>query len=488
MTNNYFSEQYGSIKNRTHSAVRETAGTVPEHTVQAIWYDHRFIEAGLATADGREIRVVSPGWWNHGDGPDFKGAQIEFNGRLRNGDVEIHVHSNGWTQHGHHLDSNYDQVILHVILNTPSAENPPITSSGKPIPEVNLTPFISEDLRELTHWYSEESTSGKINGTLGRCADFIQGYGPEALNDFIHFAGEWRMLFKAREMRQRMDSSGRDQAVYEAIMYACGYSKFKHHFKTLARQLPYDRARQLGGEDALLLESAYYRLADLFPDTLPDDSSGFSHWTRIDVYLRDRLEGLRPLPLEWKRIGIRPINYPERRLAGASRIISRTSKTGLAETIDTLWKSDLKPLALRKEFEKLFPTPMGFWAKHCTWTGKPLSSQTALIGQGRVRSIIGNVLVPLGLAMARQQRNRPYEERVYQFFAALPKEPENHIQKAMVPRLFGMNTPYKLDFRKQQGILQIFDDWCEPNPSCQNCKALPWLENLNTKKIPAAKS
>jgi hypothetical protein len=488
MTNTVFRELYGSLKETDNFLVREKPGDVPEHTVQALWYDQAFTTAGLSTLDGRSVNVISPGWWNHGEGPDFKGAQIEFNGRLRNGDVEIHVHSNGWTQHGHHLDSRYDQVILHIVLDSPPPGNSPTTSSGKQIPEMNLMPNISEDLGHLTRWYSEDSVSGKINGTLGRCANLVEGYGPEALNDFIHFAGEWRMLFKAREMRQRMDNCGMDQAVYESIMYACGYSHFKHHFKTLARQLPYDRARQLGAEDALLLEAAYSRLTNLMPENLPEDSTGLSHWTRMNDYLSGTLEGLRPLPLEWKRVGVRPVNYPERRLAGASRLVSRTSKNGLTDTIDTLWKSDLAPLALRREFESLFPTPMGFWASHCTWTGKPLASQTALIGQGRIRSIIGNVFIPLGLALARQHRNRPYEERVYEFFGALPKEPENHIQKAMVPRLFGMDTPYKLDFRKQQGILQIFNDWCEPNPSCQNCKALPWLESSVEQKSRPSKS
>jgi len=484
MPTTYFRNDYEFLKGCSDTIAREIPGTIPEHTLQSIWYDQIFSEKGLTTLDGRKLKIVSPGWWNHGEGPDFKGAQVEFNGRLRNGDVEIHIHSDGWTHHAHHEDPRYDDVILHVTLNTRTSKAPPTTSSGKPLPELDLTPYLSGDLQELARWYTPEINPGKINGTLGKCADFVRSYDTQALNDFIHFAGEWRMLFKAKEMRQRMDACGVDQAVYEAIMYACGYSQFKHHFKALARQLPYDRARQLGKEDALLLEAAYARMSNTVPNNLPDESSGFAHWTRMQSLLNKHLTGLRPLPLDWKRVGIRPVNYPERRLAGMSRVISRTAKTGLTETLNMLWKSDLKPLALRKEFEKLFPTPMGFWATHCTWTGKPLKSPTSLIGGGRVRSIIGNIIVPLGLAIAREERNRPYEERVYRFFAALPKEPENHIQKAMLPRLFGPDTLYKLDFRKQQGLLQIFSDWCEPNPSCQNCNALPWLEKLN-KKNPA---
>ncbi|MFP6584204.1 MAG: hypothetical protein VCD00_16835, partial [Candidatus Hydrogenedentota bacterium] len=103
--------------------------------------------------------------------------------------------------------------------------------------------------------------------------------------------------------------------------------------------------------------------------------------------------------------------------------------------------------------------------------GKPV----APIGGGRIRSIIGNVFVPMGLAMARSSRDRSYEERVLTFFGALPKEPENRIIKIMLPRVYGNQPPKKLDFRLQQGLIQMYQDWCEPNPSCAKCRVMSML-------------
>ena len=87
----------------------------------------------------------------------------------------------------------------------------------------------------------------------------------------------------------------------------------------------------------------------------------------------------------------------------------------------------------------------------------------------------------MGLAMARDSRDRAYEERVLEFFAQLPKEPENRIVKIMMPRVYGDAPPKKVDFRTQQGLIQMYQDWCEPNPSCENCRVMNMLEQSATK-------
>jgi hypothetical protein len=89
-----------------------------------------------------------------------------------------------------------------------------------------------------------------------------------------------------------------------------------------------------------------------------------------------------------------------------------------------------------------------------------------------VRSIIGNVFVPVGLALARRGRDRLLEESVLDFFSKMPKEPENHVVSLMGPRVLGEAARKRMDFRTQQGLLQVYQDWCEQNPSCRGCRIL----------------
>lgn len=470
-----FSEQYGRLRQRS-ATVREAQPDVPEELVQAIWYDQLFHAGDLKTAQGTILRVLSPGWWNRSEGPDFRNAQIEFAGELRTGDIEVHLRHGAWREHGHHLDHRYNDVMLEVVLERTPAKIGSATAAGTPIPCLLLGNYIDEDLSDWT--YAPDAEEGMpLPGTHpGQCAGYTEAFGVERAMHLLALAGEWRLLTKARRLRERMERAGTAQAVYEQFLQACGYSRYKHHFTALARSLPYDRVRQLALRDPALVEAAFLHLAGLLPKDLPEGTTAVPHFARLRSLRRDELPGLKRLPLEWKRTGVRPNNYPERRLAGACHFLAHTAPEGLVESLDNVWRMDAKPIVRRRAFESLFGRYMGFWSTHCTWHGKKLAKPVAPLGSGRVQSIIGNVFVPTALALARLARDRTREETILRFFSHLPQEPKNAIIEAMVPRFFGDSRPARLDFRTQQGLLQLYHDWCEPNPSCRNCTILPFLD------------
>ncbi|MCH8074738.1 MAG: DUF2851 family protein, partial [SAR324 cluster bacterium] len=173
----------------------------------------------------------------------------------------------------------------------------------------------------------------------------------------------------------------------------------------------------------------YYNAA-AHPDGVPgaNDPILVLGWINSGI-LRGPVGSIRKMPLEWKRVGVRPNNNPERRLAGAARFVARTASVGVSESLEAIWREECPPLTRRRKFEALFPGAQGFWATHCTWTGKRMQRPSAPLGPGRIRSIIGNIFVPAGLALARQRRDRLLEECVLDFFASLPQEAENKIQK-----------------------------------------------------------
>lgn len=91
------------------------AGAVSDR--EADLYIHWERSAGRSVWGLRgKYRIVHQGKRNGGPGPDFLGAAIVFpDGRMRRGDVEIHLRREGWLQHKHRWDPRYRQVILHVI-------------------------------------------------------------------------------------------------------------------------------------------------------------------------------------------------------------------------------------------------------------------------------------------------------------------------------------------------------------------------------------
>ena len=470
-----FSEEYGHIRSVRWGAVGDSGIPVRENVVQCIWYDQIFEDEGLCTDDGKSLKVLSAGWWNHNEGPDFKGAQIQFGNKLKTGDIEIHLTHSAWKQHGHHLDDRYNDVILHVVLDTEPPKTKAQTAKGHRIPNLLLGRFLDGDIRTIADNVTTDDYPYDVKKSHGHCAALANRYGNSNATRLLNLAGEWRMLNKARNFRERMDRVGAEQALYESLMSACGYSRFKHHFHLVAKHLPYERVRQLVHKDPMLAEAALLTISGLLPDELPDNAGNVPHFKRLLSLRQDKLSGLRKLPLEWKRIAVRPTNNPERRMSGMARILSRTASSGLLETFEDIWRHDWLPLKRRIAFEKLFPRPVGFWATHCTWTGKKMTRPIAPIGAGRIRSIIGNIIVPCALALSRKHKDRSREEAILDFYCALPKENENNVLKIMLPRIFG-DKKTRLAFRTQQGLIQIYQDWCEANPSCRKCSLADCLD------------
>jgi hypothetical protein len=468
--------EYASLLSARADCVREERQPLREEAVQSLWYTQQGLPKRFKTDQGQRLKILSPGWWNRGEGPDFLGAQLEFNGRLKTGDVEVHLRHQDWNLHGHDRDPRYNDVLLHVVLDTDQPRDPVRTAAGRAVPALLLPNFLKHGLDQLTRNMHEQPRI-----TLppqGRCAAWTEKGGGDALRQILELAGEWRLMFKARLLSERMHQVGLEQPVYERLLEACGYGPYKHEFLALARHVPYERARQLAQEDAHLLEAAYLHVAGLLPHAMTDNAPGKRHWERLQHLRHTHLSGLRTVAMAWNRSGVRPTNFPERRLSGVARFVARTAPAGLLDSLDQVWMEGGTPTQRRRAFERLFPCALGFWANHCTWGGKALSSPNAPIGAGRIRSIVGNVFVPAALAAARETRDRQREALVLAFFARLPQEPDNHITRRMLPRLFGAAKPPRMTFRIQQGLHQMFVDWCEPNPACHNCAVIRRLEQM----------
>src|SRR4051812_7015096 len=94
----------------------------PELALSVLWNEQRF-DGSLTTTDGRSVSIIHRGSWTHGFGPDFRDAMIALDGReILTGSVEIHLKTREWREHGHHLDSRYDAVVLHVVLDHDGSE------------------------------------------------------------------------------------------------------------------------------------------------------------------------------------------------------------------------------------------------------------------------------------------------------------------------------------------------------------------------------
>lgn len=80
-----------------------------------IWENKTFDVLQLYTSENKPVEILHVGTKNQNSGPDFFNARLVINHQKWAGNVEIHLKSSDWYAHHHELDSNYDNVILHVV-------------------------------------------------------------------------------------------------------------------------------------------------------------------------------------------------------------------------------------------------------------------------------------------------------------------------------------------------------------------------------------
>tara|TARA_R110002096_G_scaffold326134_4_gene520056 strand:- start:6777 stop:7931 length:1155 start_codon:yes stop_codon:yes gene_type:complete len=169
-----------------------------ETILQWLWEEMLFSTKGLKTTCGKSIQIIHQGTLNLTDGPDFKQAKLLIDGLVWHGSVEMHLKSTNWKQHGHQSDSNYNNVILHVVVEhlpvavTCSDGNQPFTLNLLPHLNKDIEPFLKAFFQEDTlpcanvHFISEAAFLAQLEKAHleyleKKVSDFFSFYNPESL-------------------------------------------------------------------------------------------------------------------------------------------------------------------------------------------------------------------------------------------------------------------------------------------------------------------
>jgi len=160
-------------------------------------------------------------------------------------------------------------------------------------------------------------------------------------------------------------------------------------------------------------------------------------------------------PKIWRLSGARPLNHPQRRLAALSQVVREWPAL-----LDSLVASS--PASAVREHLLAIRHP--YWTRHYTLTSEPSPKEMALIGDSRVAEILANVGFPFLAAQGRD---------VWSDYEKLPARLSNRRLETAVTRLFGENAkgrPFTRTVAHQQGLLQIYEDFClQDNSDCAHC-------------------
>ena len=422
---------------------------ISERLVQCIWYDQRI--HNLKTVDGQPVTVIFPGWWNLEAGPDFRHATVKVGDRDEvTGDVEIHLRADDWNHHRHGRDPLYDNVVLHVVLWDAGSESAPKTRHDDVIPQVALQNQLSASLEQLYDEIDTEAYPHEAGEHGGRCAAVLKNLPVETIAAMLESAGDERFASKARKFSRWIHRAGPAQAFYEGWMEALGYKANKSGFRALAQRLPV-----AGRPSAPIL----FGVANFLPTGLTDAYGKrlWGQWWKLRPDFEDKI-----LPKDtWRLHGIRPQNHPHRRLGAAAALLKQHGN--LLERVTGAIQSGGDPGTF---FVKLRDD---YWSHHFTLGGKAQRKACELIGAARAEEIIANVVLPFVAALDDDRLSAAAKAR----YDALRRAPGNSVLRLAGQQLF--ETPriaarLTRTTRQQQGLMQIFQDFCLNDKSgCQQC-------------------
>ena len=408
---------------------------------QALWYSGAF-GSGFRATNGCLVEIVQFGFWNREPGPDFVNAVIRIDGsRELKGDIELDIHVADWDRHGHSENLAFRNVILHLFLQKSGVEFFSRTIDHREILQVRLQP----DGLSLTQ-------ASNALAKPGACYAPLSTLPSARVNEIIETAARIRLEKKSLALRRSIRIHGIDEALFQALAVAVGYKWNKIPFLVIAQRASLDRLRS----KPQVAESILFGLSGFLERSLsaaaPEDhylQQLWTHWWKI----RSELHDLMLQPDLWRLGGSRPSNHPHRRLGALAQIASgwsnfRRLTTDLAAAID--W------------FQKLSHP---FWDYHYTLQSKPTRSRIGLIGTSRVKDIVANVLFPLLTISGNAD---------WEAFQHIRAELGNALLEIVSHRLFGepaMGAKYAQFLYQQQGLLQIFEDFCLNDRSdCRACR------------------
>ena len=437
----------------------------PEALLQRVWLYQRLLPHRLHTADGRKVRILHPGFWNHEPGPDFRKAIIQFgNDRPLNGDVEIDLVPAGWEQHGHAGNPAYQKVVLHVTWEPENAEGA--------IANLSLKHALDSSVEELFYWLGLEPKPAP-EALLGKCSAPLRQLSRQAAAEILRQAAHARLLRKAEQFQARARHCGWTGALWEGLFSALGYKKNTWPMRRLGELLPSlrDDLREDQSDRLITLQARLLGVAGLLPKELPPAGAGDYIRALWDVWWReaDRFtEATLPDDI-WTLGGIRPANHPQRRIITAAHWAHRSR---FVERFDEWLERRIESPDLVTSLAEILQIQQDdFWSYRWTLKSLPFQNPQPLLGEQRIADLAMNVVLPWLYVRALAGRNEALAQTAEARYFLWPAGEDNAVLKLARQRLFGgVSAKFLKSAAEQQGLMQIVRDFCDhSDASCNEC-------------------
>ena len=368
-----------------------------------VWQHQYFDHSTLQTLSGDKITVLRPGYRNTNAGPDFFEARIKIGGMLWIGNVELHVRTSGWNQHGHSFDKNYDSVILHVVWeNDLPMENHPNTR----IPVMELRSRVDPGMTDRYLAILEALQDIP-------CGNQFAGAPPLVKSSMMDRVLIERLQNKSGVILNMLAGNNGDwnETTWQLLARYFGAKVNADAFQNLAERTPL-KILLKHRNDLLQLEGLLLGTAGLIPS---GKTAGYvSDLKREYVFLSEKygLGKKRLDAIEWKMFRLRPAGSPVVRISQLASLISRN---GNLFSMLTSFETTSQFVASLRCIQS------AYWHTHYHF-GRPAKTLVPPMGLEAVYTLIVNAAAPLLAAYGLKTDNSTYLDRAIRLLEEIPAE------------------------------------------------------------------
>lgn len=411
-----------------------------EQLLHYVWKHKIFPLKELKTTTGQQVEVIDTGLANTDAGPGFFNAKLKLDGVLWIGNIEIHERSSDWFKHGHHADTGYNSVILHIASEIDTEIS---RSNGERIPQIQLIcpEAVRTNYKELLE-----------TDSYPPCYRIIPSLPPFTAHSWMTALQMERFEQKATLLNERLKrcQGNWEDAFFITLARNFGFGLNGDAFETWAHRLPF-RAVDKHRNDLFQIEAIFFGQAGIL-----EDSDGDGYYLRLKkeyTYLQHKF-GLIPMDASlWRFLRLRPTNFPHIRIAQlaclyhrAYGLLSRIMETETLQGVRDILKGGTSE----------------YWLTHYTFGGSS-PSRPKTLSNTSLDLLIINTVVTFLYAYGLHKGNRVLCARAGSFLEELKAE-NNYITRMW--EQCGMKASNAAD---SQALIQLKKEYCDKK-KCLYCR------------------
>lgn len=420
-----------------------------EELLAYLWKTQYFSRKLLKTTAGDDLVVVKPGQENPNAGPDFFNAHIQLNKTLWVGNVELHLHASDWFNHRHETDTNYDNVILHVVWNN---DVPVFDVSQQPMPTLCLSKYVpSSILVKYEHWIRQDIKWISCADKIHTVPEFIQRQFWERL--YVERLMEKTALF---QHWLSMTKNNWEAVFFVALAKGFGLKQNGLAFANMALTIPW-KAILNTASNTEALEALFFGQSNLLQKKV--DHTYFAQQQKTYLYLQRKYQ-LKPISENLNFFRLRPPNFPTIRLSQLAWLTSKQprllSHIQAAENVNTL-------------YELMQSKTTSFWESHYQFNTAAKQQQRKLT-KAFIQLLLLNTVFPF-LFHYYKYTGDGRVDQILDWVRQLPPEKNSYSLKF---KELGCTIK---DALESQASIQLKTNYCNPR-RCLSCSFGHKLLNL----------